>query len=294
MQTIETVSAFRTARVALKGRVGAVFTMGALHEGHLSLIQLAKASCDHVVGSVFVNPTQFGPREDFTGYPRDLDGDLRAFETAGVDLVFAPHPEIMYPPHFQTYIEVGEVSHALEGSRRRGFFRGVATVVLKLLNITQPDLAYFGQKDAQQVAVVKAMVRDFNLEVDIKVAPIVREEGGIALSSRNRYLSASERKGALVLYQGLQAASDAYEQGERSPKVLRRTVLKALIQDPYIDVDYVSAADVATMDELHEVTDQPMLLSLAARVGKTRLIDNVILPRSLENIDDLSKILGGE
>jgi pantoate--beta-alanine ligase len=293
MQTIETIIELHKAREAITGRVGAVYTMGALHKGHLALIEQARAENDQVIATIFVNPTQFAPQEDFSTYPRSLEQDLQLLRDAKVDVVFNPLTEIMYPPNYQTYVEVGEIARGLEGMRRPGFFRGVATIVTKLLNLTEPHNVYFGQKDAQQVAVIKQMVRDLNYSLKVIVCPTVRDEDGLALSSRNAYLDKNQRRAAPVLYRALQAAADLYEKGERTPKALRLAAQKVLIAEPTVEMEYVSAADAVTLNELFEATEKPLLLSMAVRVGKARLIDNLVLPAALNNRDDLTRILGG-
>lgn len=292
MENFSTVDDFRRARAGLAGRVGLVPTMGALHAGHLSLVEQARAENDSVIATIFINPAQFSPNEDFAAYPRDLPRDLTLLRAAGVDVVFTPTPEIMYPPGYQTYIDVTEVSQGLEGERRPGHFRGVATVVAKLFNITQPHTTYFGQKDAQQVAVIRRMARDLNFPLNIVVCPTVRELDGLAMSSRNVYLSPEQRRAAPVLYRALQAASDVYDSGRRHPDALRRAMLDALRAEPLAEPDYVSAADALTLRELDNATDAPVLLSLAVRFGKTRLIDNLLLPRELNSREGLSRALG--
>jgi pantoate--beta-alanine ligase len=276
MQTVVTLSELRRARAALPQPVGLVPTMGYLHEGHLSLVRRARAECARVVVSIFVNPTQFGPGEDLATYPRDIDRDLRALEAEGVDLVWMPSAEVMYPPGFQTWVTVEEVTQVLEGARRPGHFRGVATVVSKLFNGVQPQRAYFGQKDAQQAVVIQRLARDLNVPVEIVICPIVREPDGLALSSRNAYLSPEERQAATVLYRALSAARAAFEAGERDAGRLRRTVTETIAGEPLAELQYVSCADPITLQELERVSGQA-LLSLAAFVGRTRLIDNLVL-----------------
>ncbi|GBD09647.1 Pantothenate synthetase [Candidatus Thermoflexus japonica] len=277
MQLARTIAEARAIRRALPGTWGFVPTMGYLHEGHLSLVRRARAENDHVAVSIFVNPTQFGPHEDYNRYPRDLERDLRLLEPLGVDLVFAPPVEEMYPPGFQTWVVVEEVSRPLEGAARPGHFRGVATVVTKLLNIIQPDRAYFGQKDAQQAVVIRRMVQDLNIPVEIVVCPTVREPDGLAMSSRNTYLSPEERQAATVLFRALQAAKARYEQGERDAERLRAAMREVIQAEPLARLDYVSVADPETLQELSRVEDRA-LLSLAVYIGKTRLIDNILLP----------------
>jgi pantoate--beta-alanine ligase len=265
-----------TARALLDDPLGFVPTMGYLHEGHLSLARQAREECRSVAASIFVNPTQFGPNEDLAKYPRDLERDLRLLEGAEVDLVWTPTEEIMYPPGFQTWVDVAEVSLPLEGAQRPGHFRGVTTVVAKLFNAVRPAKAYFGQKDAQQAAVVRRMTRDMNFPIEIIVCPIVREPDGLAMSSRNVYLDSSQRKGATVLYRALQAAQALYQHGERKAGALRQQMTDVLRTEPLAQVQYVSCADYETLQELEQVTGKA-LLSLAVFFGKTRLIDNVVL-----------------
>jgi pantoate--beta-alanine ligase len=274
---IETIADFRSARSALQGSLGFVPTMGYLHEGHIALVRRAAAENDHVAVSIFVNPTQFGPSEDYTAYPRDPDHDLALLRQAGVTLVFMPTVEEMYPEGFQTYVEVTGVSQGLEGERRPGHFRGVATVVIKLFNIVQPDRAYFGQKDAQQVAVVRRMVSDLAIPLQVVVVPTVRAPDGLALSSRNSYLTPAQRAAAPVLHRALVAAKTLYDAGVRSPEALRDAMRDVLAAEPLAQVDYVSAADAATLAELGAPSTRPILLSMAVRIGRPRLIDNLIL-----------------
>ena len=277
MQIINSIADFRAARRELKGSLGFVATMGYLHEGHIALVQQALRENDHVAVSIFVNPTQFGPNEDFSSYPRDPEHDLAALREANTTLLFMPTVEEIYPKGFQTYVEVTGVSQGLEGARRPTHFRGVATVVNKLFNIVQPDRAYFGQKDAQQVAVIRQMVADLAMPLEVVVAPIVRAPDGLALSSRNSYLTSAQRLKAPVLYHALMAARASYDAGERSPQALRAAMKTVLAAEPLAEVDYVSVADAATLAELDAPTDRPLLLSMAVRIGKPRLIDNLIL-----------------
>jgi len=248
--------------------------MGALHEGHLSLVRRARADDDVVVVSIFVNPTQFGPGEDYARYPRDPDHDLALLRDLGTDLVFMPPVEEMYPQGFDTYVEVEKLAQVLEGTSRPGHFRGVATVVAKLFNIVQPHRAYFGQKDAQQLAVIRRLTRDLDLPVEVVGLPTVREPDGLAMSSRNAYLSHEERKAALVLYRSLEVAQELWRSGVRDASLIRQRMGELLAGEPLARVDYVSVADAETLEEL-ETVDRPALVSLAVRIGKTRLIDNV-------------------
>ena len=276
MLTIKTLIDMHATRLSFTGRVGLVPTMGYLHEGHLSLVRRAREECDHVIVSIFVNPTQFGPKEDLSKYPRDIDRDLRLLDPLGVDLVWMPTSEIMYPPGFQTWVDVETITHPLEGSMRPGHFRGVTTVVAKLFNAVQPHKAYFGQKDAQQAAVIRQMRRDLSYPIEIVVCPIVREPDGLAMSSRNVYLDPQQRKAAPVLYRSLSAAKEAYEDGVRDAETLRQIMKDVLAAEPLAEVQYVSCADYDTLEELDTVTGKA-LLSMAVFIGKTRLIDNVVL-----------------
>jgi pantoate--beta-alanine ligase len=276
MDVIETIAAFRQARARF-GRLGLVPTMGYLHEGHLSLVRQARAECGAVAVSIFVNPTQFGPHEDLARYPRDLPHDLRLLEAESTDLAFVPSAAEMYPPGYGTYVEVRGVTEMLEGAARPGHFEGVATVVCKLLNIVQPTRAYFGQKDAQQSVVVRAMARDLNLPAEIVVGPTVREPDGLAMSSRNVYLSLEERRAATALFRALRAAQQRYTAGERDAEVLRQAMRAVLDAEPLAHVEYISAADPLTLRELGGAVQAGALLSLAVRFGKTRLIDNMRL-----------------
>jgi pantoate--beta-alanine ligase len=286
MQVLTTVEEFRAAKTALPGSWGLVPTMGFLHEGHLSLVKRARAENDHVAVSIFVNPTQFGPNEDLAAYPRDLDRDLKLLESLKVDLVFNPSPEVMYPPNYQTYVTVEEVTKVLEGASRPGHFRGVATVVAKLFNIVGAERAYFGQKDAQQTIVIKRMVQDLNMPIDIIICPTQREADGLALSSRNTYLDAEHRRAAPVLYRALCAAKEAFDRGERDGDRLRSIMRDVIESEPLAKLDYVSAANASALRELDPhpapppsqtaATEEGVLLSMAVRVGKPRLIDNFL------------------
>ena len=276
MKTVNSVRDVREWRRASAGRLGLVPPMGYLHAGHLSLVEAARRDNDRVAASLFVNPTQFGPTEDLSRYPRDLARDTRLLEEAGCDLLFAPPPEEMYPPGFETAIDVGSVAATLEGARRPGHFRGVATVVIKLFGIFQPERAYFGQKDAQQLAVIRRMVRDLDLPVEIRACPIIREADGLAMSSRNVYLTPEERRAAPSLHRALEAARERWAAGERDAEALRKTMQSVLAGETRLRVDYVSVADPETCRELDAV-DGPALLSLAAFLGRTRLIDNVVV-----------------
>lgn len=275
MRTVFTLADLRSARLPFSGTVGFVPTMGYLHEGHLALIRRARAECDHVVVSIFVNPTQFGANEDLSKYPRDLERDLRLIEPY-TDLAWTPSAEEMYPQGYQTWVEVEAVTRPLEGTMRPGHFKGVTTVVAKLFNGVQPHKAYFGQKDAQQVAVIRQMVRDLNFPVEIVVCPTSREADGLAMSSRNVYLDPAQRQAATVLFRSLSAAKAAYEQGERDGERLREKMKEILASEPLAQVQYVSCADYDTLEELAVIKGKA-LLSMAVFLGKTRLIDNFVL-----------------
>jgi pantoate--beta-alanine ligase len=271
-----TVAGLRAARKVLDGTVGLVPTMGALHEGHLSLVRAAKSACDAVIATIFVNPTQFAPNEDLNKYPRTFEADCALLEREGVDLLFAPGVAEMYPEGETTRVVVGPVADRLDGVSRPGHFTGVSTVVAKLFHITSPDKAFFGQKDAAQLAVLRQMVRDLNFDLEIVVGPIVREPDGLAMSSRNRYLSEEERTKALVLSRALAAAADAYESGERSASTIASVARRVLEGVPGVRLDYFSLVDPATLLPLAEAGPGG-LLAIAAYVGSTRLIDNRLL-----------------
>jgi pantoate--beta-alanine ligase len=251
--------------------------MGYLHEGHLSLVRLARAECASVVVSIFVNPTQFGPKEDLSAYPRDLSRDLQLLENEGVDLVWSPTVDEVYPPGFQTWVMVEDVTQPLEGSMRPGHFRGVATVVAKLFNAVQPDKAYFGQKDAQQAVVIRQMARDLNFNLEVVICPIVREPDGLAMSSRNTYLSPQERRAATVLFRALTAARQAFDSGEKDATCLRQVMREVIQAEPLARLQYVSCADPLTLREIDGPVKARALLSMAVFIGQTRLIDNFIL-----------------
>jgi pantoate--beta-alanine ligase len=277
MQVAATVADMRALRRGMAGDVGFVPTMGYLHEGHLSLVRAARAANEQVVASIFVNPTQFGPDEDFARYPRNEERDLSLLEREGVDAVFMPPVEEMYPDGASTFVEVtGPVAEVLEGAQRPGHMRGVTTVVAKLFAIVQPGRAYFGRKDAQQLVLVRKMARDLRLGIEIVGCPIVREPDGLAMSSRNAYLSPEERPAALVLSRALRAAEEAFTSGERDGERLRAAMRDVLGAEPLARVDYVSVADAESLQELARV-EAEALASLAVRIGSTRLIDNVTL-----------------
>lgn len=276
MKTVESLSELWNTRRELPEPLGLVPTMGFLHEGHISLVERALEECASVVVSIFVNPTQFAPEEDLESYPRDIDKDLKMLEATGADLVWMPTAKKMYPEGFQTWVDVEEVTKPLEGDMRPGHFRGVTTVVAKLFTGVQPQKAYFGQKDAQQVAVIQQMTRDLNFPIEIVICPTIREKDGLAMSSRNSYLNAKERKAATVLYRALTAAETAYKDGERSGDALRKMMEDTINAEPLAKSQYISCADRITLEELDEI-ENGALLSMAVHVGKTRLIDNLVL-----------------
>ncbi len=254
--------------------IGLVPTMGALHQGHASLIERARKDCSAVLASIFVNPTQFGPNEDFTKYPRSFESDKEKLEQAGVDYLFAPEAAEIYPKNFSTYVSVESLSERLEGKSRPGHFRGVATVVLKLLEIVQPNYAYFGRKDAQQVRIISKMAQDLNLDAEIVTCPIVREADGLALSSRNVYLNAEERKAATVLHRALEAVKSELMAGVRDALELQRGLHRVLSTEKLARTDYAEIVDAETFESVLRV-NKPCYVLLAAHVGKTRLIDNL-------------------
>ncbi|HWI85187.1 MAG TPA: pantoate--beta-alanine ligase [Sphingomonas sp.] len=275
MRVVRTIAELRALRPSL-GHLGLVPTMGALHDGHMSLVALAAARCDTVAASIFVNPMQFEPHEDFIEYPRPIEADLAKLEAADVTLAFLPTPLEIYPSGFDTRIEMGVIANRLEGAVRPDHFAGVATVVAKLFNIITPDIAFFGQKDVQQTRVIRQLVRDLNLPVEIAIGPTVREPDGLALSSRNVYLSPADRAQAPALFQGLQAAEEAFAAGTRDAARLRELV-EAPIRHTRSEIDYISIADPDTLAELEAIGPKGAVVSLAVRFGTTRLLDNVIL-----------------
>jgi pantoate--beta-alanine ligase len=270
-----------------EGRViGLVPTMGALHEGHTALVARARKECSRVIASVFVNPKQFGPKEDYKKYPRDLEKDAKTLEEAGVDVLFAPEAADIYPDGFRTYVNVEGISERLEGRSRPGHFRGVATVVLKLFEIVQPHFAYFGRKDAQQVRIISEMVRDLNLDSEIVVCPVVREADGLALSSRNAYLSAGERNAATVLHQALVAVRDELSRGVRDALQLQTALRRILGAEPLAQVDYAEIVSADTFEPVVRVA-RPSYAVLAVFIGKTRLIDNLLIEPVSAGSEDL-------
>lgn len=266
----------RKARQGFKGTAGFVPTMGFLHDGHLELVRRAKAENPIAGASIFVNPTQFGPKEDLASYPRDIPRDIKMLESAKTDFLFMPSAEEMYPPRASTWVNVEKVTERLEGAVRPGHFRGVATVVTKLFNIVQPSRAYFGQKDAQQCVVIKRMVADLDMDLEVVICPTVREPDGLAMSSRNTYLKPDERQAAVVLSQSLKLAERLYAQGERNAATVRAKMTELIKKQPLANIDYISIADNETLEEL-DVIRPPALVSLVVKIGKPRLLDNVVL-----------------
>jgi pantoate--beta-alanine ligase len=279
MKICKTVAEMRAECRAVRqggGRLGFVPTMGALHAGHLSLVRAAKAVCDVAASSIFVNPTQFGAMEDLTKYPRTFDRDRELFEREGVGLLFAPSVEEMYPPGGVTWVTVEGLSDRLDGRSRPGHFRGVTTVVAKLFHIVEPELAFFGQKDAAQVAIIRRMVRDLNFPVEIVACPIVREDDGLAMSSRNAYLNAQERKQALVLHRSLMRVKEMWEAGERSTEKLKAAGCEEIEKEESVRLDYFEIANPESLESVEE-TGSGALVAVAAFVGATRIIDNILL-----------------
>jgi pantoate--beta-alanine ligase len=275
MRVIDSIVEMRKIRNGLDEPLGFVPTMGYLHEGHLSLVKIAKEENKTVSASIFVNPTQFGPSEDFESYPRDTERDLKMLEPY-TDIVFMPTADDLYPPGFNSWVEVEGLTGKLEGASRPAHFRGVTTIVAKLFNIVRPTRSYFGQKDAQQLAVIKKMVKDLDMNLEVIPCPTVREPDGLAMSSRNTYLKPDERKAAIVLYQSLKLAEKLYSEGERDAIKIRREMTSLINQQPAANIDYVSIADNETLDEVDKIT-RPVLVSLAVKIGKPRLIDNIVL-----------------
>jgi len=264
--------------------IGLVPTMGALHEGHLSLVREARRMSDIVVVSVFVNPTQFAPGEDFEKYPRDLTKDTALLTDYNVDYIFAPTPDEIYPKGFATYVNVEGLSEQLEGGSRPGHFRGVATIVTILLNTVRPDFAFFGQKDAQQSLIIRRLVKDLAFDTEIVLLPTVREDSGLAISSRNLYLNSDEQQAASVIHQALMRAKTAYKEGERSPGRLEILVRSTIELEPRARVDYVNVVDAETLEHLDKLDDRTILIAVAAYIGKTRLIDNTILNKTKKEL----------
>ncbi len=277
LRTVAEIQAFAKQMKDEGKTIGLVPTMGALHEGHLTLMRRARQENDVVIVSDFVNPVQFGPNEDYDKYPRVFDADCEKMETVPVDAVFHPEPSEMYPEGYCTYVNVeGDLTHKLCGAQRPGHFRGVATVVTKLMNLSRADHAYFGQKDAQQVSVVRRFVKDLNINVEIVMVPICREESGLARSSRNRYMSDTEKAAAVILSKSLRKAKDAFEAGEKDVETLKKITSDEIKTEPLATIDYVDAYTYPALEPIKTVTE-PVLLAIAVKIGKTRLIDNVIL-----------------
>ncbi|UCB42489.1 MAG: pantoate--beta-alanine ligase [Dehalococcoidales bacterium] len=276
MQVVETITEMKRLRRQLPEPFGFVPTMGYLHKGHISLVRYARKENASVVASIFVNPTQFGPSEDFEDYPRDTKRDLAMLEEAKTDVVFIPPATEMYPERFSSWVEVGKLTERLEGNARPTHFRGVTTICTKLFNIVEPTKAYFGQKDAQQALVIKKMVADLNMNLEIVMCPTVREPDGLAMSSRHIYLSKEQRQAAVSLYEAIQLAEELWSEGERDAEHLRQVVTSHIQQQPLAEIEYVSVADTETLEELKTATSSG-LLSLVVRFGKTRLLDNTIL-----------------
>ena len=263
-----------------EGKVlGFVPTMGCLHEGHISLVQRSLAACDFTIVSIFINPTQFGENEDLETYPADLPGDRRNLEALGVDVLFLPSHRQIYPDGYKTFVSVEDITTRLCGKSRPGFFRGVATVVLKLFNIVQPDIAFFGEKDRQQLQVIQTMVRDLNLQVSVAGLPIVREPDGLAMSSRNVYLSPEQRPSALALHKALKTAAGLVKNGETSANKIKETMRRIIGREKHAEIDYISVCDTQTFADKESI-DSRALIALAVRVGKARLIDNCIVERN--------------
>ena len=279
MRVLHSIVEMKETRRKLRGSVGFVPTMGYLHKGHLELACRARAENRNVIVSIFVNPAQFGPKEDYAAYPRDTERDLALLKKEGVNIVFMPGAEDMYPPRYCTWVDLEKVTERLEGAIRPGHFRGVATVVAKLFNIVEPARAYFGQKDAQQVVVIQKMVADLNMNLEVVVVPTVREPDGLAMSSRNVYLSPQERKAATVIYKSLSLAQKLWGKGERNADVIRKKMTALIQSEPRASrIDYVSIADAETLEELDSI-ERKAVVSLAVKIGKPRLIDNIILER---------------
>ncbi len=276
MKIAETIAEARRLRERFPGSVGLVPTMGYLHDGHLALIRRARAENSLMVVSIFVNPAQFGPQEDFKTYPRDIESDLNILARENTDIVFLPSVEEMYPPGFDGWVDMGKIARRLEGASRPGHFRGVATVVAKLFNIVQPTRAYFGQKDAQQTIVIKKMVTDLNMNLKVITVPTVREADGLAISSRNAYLNTEERQAATVLYRSLCLSQRLWAEGEKEAGKIREQMTALIQNEPRATIDYVTIAEPETLEDM-EVVKAPALVPLAVRIGKTRLIDNVVL-----------------
>lgn len=276
MIVAKTIEEYKKIRKNLKGSVGFVPTMGYLHEGHLSLVRKSKEENDFTVTSIYVNPTQFGPHEDFNKYPRDLERDLKLLQNVNNDIVFLPDNKEMYPDNFSTWVNVENLTDVLEGKARPGHFKGVTTIVTKLFNIVEPHRAYFGQKDAQQALVIKKMVKDLNMNLEIVIMPTVREKDGLAMSSRNIYLNNEERKAAPVLYKALKLAKKLHSENINDAEFIKDKMEQLIKTEPLAKIDYISIADTESLQELSKI-DNKALVSLAVKFGNTRLIDNIII-----------------
>ena len=276
MKIVRSIQEMKSLRRQCQGTVGFVPTMGYLHDGHLQLVRNAKMENSVAVASIFVNPTQFAPNEDFNAYPRDLERDCQMLESVGADIVFVPADTDMYPQGYNTWVIVQGITQYLEGRSRPTHFQGVTTVCNKLFNIVQPDRAYFGQKDAQQALVIQKMVRELDMNLEIIVCPTVRESDGLAMSSRNTYLTPQERPAANVLYESLMLAQDMYNQGERAARKIKAAMVELVSKAPGAYIDYISIADIETLADVEEISGK-VLVSMAVRIGKPRLIDNIIL-----------------
>jgi pantoate--beta-alanine ligase len=275
MKVAESIPEMKSLRKQVTGTVGFVPTMGYLHEGHMSLVKHARAENDCVVVSIYVNPTQFGPSEDFEKYPRDAERDLAMLKKENTDIVFMPTNKEMYPEGYQSWVTVEKLTDPLEGAIRPGHFKGVTTIVAKLFNIVQPTKTYFGQKDAQQALVIKKMAKDLNMNLDVIVSPTIREPDGLAMSSRNVYLNPQERKAATVLFKSLSTAKSMWENGEKNAERLRKEMTSIIQKEPLAEIQYISVADAETLVEIEEV-NRPAVVSMAVKFGRTRLIDNFI------------------
>lgn len=278
MITVASIREFGNSKQGLPRPIGFVPTMGYLHQGHISLVRQARRQNRSVVVSIYVNPTQFGPNEDLDRYPRDLEHDRQLLEKEGVDILFLPSTGDMYPAGYDTWVEISGLGHKLEGLRRPGHFRGVATVVLKLLNIIEPDMLYLGQKDAQQALVIRRMASDLHLKTDIRVMPIIRQPDGLALSSRNSYLDANQKKAATILFRALEQAVELFRQGEMNAEVVKKSMAELIGTEPSAVIDYISIACTESLEEM-ETIRPPALVSLAVNIGDTRLIDNMVISR---------------
>ena len=277
MEIVRTIESYRELYTHLQHPIGLVPTLGGVHEGHLSLVDAAKKDCETIVSWLFLNPKQFGPNEDLNIYPAEEKEDVSLLEQRGVNILLIPTTTEIYPSDFDSVIKLGKITKSLEGSRRPGHFDGVTTIVSKMFNIIQPDRAYFGEKDAQQLRVIQKMVKDLNFPIEIVSSPTIRDSEGLALSSRNKYLSVAERHDATFLYQGLLKAKVCYELGERNSDIVRNIVIQELKKSSLISIDYVSLSDHQTLEEISGEISSPTLLSLAVHIGKTHLIDNVLL-----------------